>query len=78
LVIGVLFYSNNFFSSESGIVNSEKAYLMDGPSAGANVVAVINEGTLLKLTGHEDVWACVKWTDKEVYLKEKSILKVAL
>jgi hypothetical protein len=78
LVIGLLFYSTNFYSSESGIVTSDKAYLMDGPSAGANVVSIINEGTLLKLLGSEDVWIRVKWTDKEVYLKEKSILKVAL
>ena len=78
LVVALLFYHTNFYSSESGIVNSEKAYLMDGPSAGANVVSVINEGTLLKLIGHEDVWIRVKWTDKEVYLKEKSVLKVAL
>jgi hypothetical protein len=78
LVVGVLFYFNNFSSSESGIVTSEKAYLMDGPSAGANVVSVIQEGTLLKLLSHEDVWLRVKWTDKEVYLKEKEVLKVAL
>lgn len=78
LIMALLFYATNFTSSESGIVSNEKAYLMDGPSSGANVVSVISEGTLLKLLGHEDVWLRVKWTDKEVYLKEKSILKVAL
>ena len=78
LVMALLFYYNNFYFSEIGIVNKEKAYLMDGPSAGANVVGIINEGTLLKLLSHEDVWLRVKWADKEVYLKEKSILKVTL
>ena len=78
LLTGILMYVTNISSSESVIVIGNKTYLMDGPSAGANVTSVIDEGTLLKVVGREDVWLCVKWIDKEVYLKEKSVMKVAL
>lgn len=78
LVTGLLLYSNNIYSLESVIVTSDKAYLVDGPSAGAKVESVISEGTLLQLVGREDVWLRVKWIDKEVYLKKKSVMKVAL
>jgi F0F1-type ATP synthase assembly protein I len=78
LLTSLLVYSNNIYTHESVVVTSDNTYLMDGPSAGANVASVISEGTLLQLLGHEDVWLRVKWTDKEVFLKEKNARKVAL
>jgi hypothetical protein len=78
VVMVLLLYFNNIYSSETVIVSNDKTYLMDGPSSGANVLAIISEGNLLQLTGRKDVWVRVKWMDKEVYLKEKSVMKVSL
>ncbi|MBI1770296.1 MAG: hypothetical protein HYR67_18150 [Bacteroidetes bacterium] len=78
LVMGMLFYSNNFYSLNSVIVTSDKTYLMDGPSAGAHVIAVISEGSLLHSMGREDVWLKVKWIDKEAYVKENAVKELSL
>lgn len=78
IIAGGLFYSTNFYGSPSVIVASHKAYLMEGPSAGSAVVSVIDEGNLLTSTGHQDVWLKVKWTDKEVFVKETDVLQVAI
>ncbi len=78
LVMGLLFYSNNFRSSNSVIVTSDKTYLMDGPSAGAHVNTVISEGSLLQSVGREDVWFKVKWLDKEVYVKQNTVKELEL
>lgn len=78
LVMGLVFYSNNFYSSNSVIVTTDKTYLMDGPSAGAHVSAVISEGNLLHSLGREDVWRKVKWVDKEVYVKENAVMELSL
>ncbi|HTH57639.1 MAG TPA: hypothetical protein VL728_16430 [Cyclobacteriaceae bacterium] len=78
IIAGALFFASNFFWSTSVIVSSHKAYLMSGPSAGSTVVAVIEEGNLITSTGQQDVWLKVKWTDKEVFVKENEVLKVEI
>ncbi len=77
-VVAVLFYFNNFISSESVIINNDNTYLMEGPSAGAPVAAIVGEGNQLDVVGREDVWLKVKWVDKVVYVKENSVMAVAL
>jgi hypothetical protein len=62
----------------SVIVNSGNTYLMAGPSAGAKVVGVINEGHKLRVLNKKDVWLEVEWLDQPVYIKENRVLPVAL
>lgn len=57
---------------------TDSAYLMSGPSAGANVVALIKEGHKLKISGKKDIWLKVEWLDKESYVKENQVVRVAL
>lgn len=80
LLIGMaaLFYTNNIHSSGSVIISSDKTYLMEGPSAGAGVAAIVGEGNLLESIGHEDVWVKVKWMDKIRFVKETFVLEVTL
>jgi uncharacterized protein YgiM (DUF1202 family) len=61
-----------------GIVTESATYLMSGPSAGSNVVAIIDEGHQLKILGQTDVWIKVNWNEKEVFIKEQAILPVHL
>ena len=61
-----------------GIVSEPFTYLMSGPSAGSSVIDVIDEGHQLKILGKTDVWIKVKWKDKEVFIKESSLLPVRL
>src|SRR5258708_14548259 len=74
----LIFYLNNFYSSNPVIVGNDHAYLMEGPSAGAPVVGLLAEGNLLESLGQEDVWLKVKWMDKIVYVKKNSVMSVAL
>ena len=78
LSIGVLIFVTDFHSTSNVIVANDQTYLMDGPSAGANVSAVIGEGNLLQSIGHEDVWIKVRWLDKIVYVKENAVLKIEI
>ena len=78
LFSALIFYLNNFYSSNPVIVGNDHAYLMEGPSAGAPVVVLLAEGNLLESTGQEDVWLKVKWMNKIVYVKKNSVMTVAL
>jgi hypothetical protein len=60
------------------VIVTDSAYLMSGPSAGANVVALIKPGHKLKITGKKDIWLKVEWLDKESYVKENQVVSVAL
>ncbi len=71
-------FANRDLSPPNGIVQNAPAYLMSGPSPGAKVVAIINEGNRLPIRGHHDVWVKVKWHDGYAYLKENQVLEVKL
>jgi len=78
VVSASIFYLNNFYSSSSVIVGNDRTYLMEGPSSGAPVAGILEEGNQLQLLGHTDVWLKVKWMDKIVYVRNSSVLKVML
>ncbi|MBK5279000.1 MAG: SH3 domain-containing protein [Bacteroidia bacterium] len=75
-----LLFANNHYGDyvKVGIVTQSSTYLMSGPSAGASVVGIINEGHQLKILGQTDVWIKVNWRDEEVYIKESSLLPINL
>lgn len=72
----LIFVQTNWVDvKRQGIVSQPATYLMSGPSAGASVVAIIEEGHQLKIKGKKDVWLRVEWLDQDVYIKEDRLLK---
>jgi hypothetical protein len=64
--------------NDTGIVGEPNTYLMDGPSAGASVIAVIDEGHRVEIVGKTDVWYEILWNGNRAYIKENSLLPVRL
>jgi uncharacterized protein YgiM (DUF1202 family) len=64
--------------NDTGIVGEPNTYLMDGPSAGATVIAVIDEGHRVEIVGKTDVWYEILWNGNHAYIKENSLLPVRL
>lgn len=60
------------------IISSNATYLMSGPSAGASVVAILEEGHRITIVGKKDVWLEAKWHNKDVFIKESSVLPVTI
>jgi hypothetical protein len=71
-------FANVSLVPRNGITKNAPAYLMSGPSPGANVVGIVNEGNRLPIRGKTDVWVKVKWRDGYAYLKENQVLEVKL
>jgi hypothetical protein len=63
---------------ETCIVLQPNTYLMSGPSAGANLIEIIDAGHKLTITGKKDVWIKASWRDQDVYLKEEKLLPLTL
>lgn len=75
--IGVL-YLNNFVSVTSVITSQDQVYLMEGPSGGSSVRAIVRDGNQLQVLGKQDVWLKVMWNDKIAFVKETNVLRVEL
>jgi hypothetical protein len=83
--VGVIFLSGflvvliNWGSKPSqAIISSKASYLMSGPSAGASVLAIVEEGHRLTITGEKDVWLKVKWHDKDAFIKANNVLPIRI
>lgn len=74
----VLFLNNIAGEQKNAIITNGTAYLMDGPSPGANIVAVVSEGHRVRVVGQEDVWAEIVWEDRDVYVRNQSLRLIAV
>ena len=78
VLILLLIHVNTDDTYFTGIIGEPNSYLMDGPSAGAAVVSVIEEGHRVRITGKIDVWYEVVWNDNTVYVRDNNLLLVKL
>jgi hypothetical protein len=77
LVLGIAFWQVNFSGSKpSAIIANANTYLMEGPSAGAPVMAIVGEGHKLSIEDHYDVWCQVKWNGKPAFIKHSGLLPI--
>jgi hypothetical protein len=62
----------------TGIIAEPQTYVMEGPSSGAPVVSVLNDGHRVMIIGKEDVWLHILLGGKTFYVKQGNILPVTL
>ena len=69
-----LFYALNFGRDyHRAIVSSPDTYLMSGPSAGSEVVDILDKGHRLSYSDTKDVWVKVKWKESTAYIKKDKL-----
>lgn len=68
-----------YFSSErASIIMQPNTYLMSGPSAGADVVEILDAGHKVVVKGKKDVWLKIRWREQDVYLKDGLVQPISL
>ncbi len=78
IVLALLFYTLNFgLSYDRGIIMEDRTYIMEGPSAGAEVLTIVDKGHRMEIDGQEDVWIRTKWDDRTVYVKQSKLRQVS-
>ena len=74
-VLGLLFLLvNDFFISQKALVREDMTLLMKGPSAGADVIALLEKGHKVTLIDDEDAWIKISWDDQEGYIRKNRLL----
>jgi uncharacterized protein YgiM (DUF1202 family) len=71
-------HNNHFGFQHSAIIANPNTYIMDGPSAGASVIGVAEEGHKVTMAKQQDIWVKVKWNGKDAYIKEGNLLALSL
>ncbi|MEO9803153.1 MAG: SH3 domain-containing protein [Reichenbachiella sp.] len=78
VVLLVFFWVINFELKEPlGIITENHAYLMTGPSAGADLIEVVTKGHRLKILDDEGIWIKVNWNGREAYIRSSMIKRVS-
>lgn len=79
IILLVLFYHVNIGGDVSmGIIGNAHTFLMNGPSPGASVVEIVEEGHRVEIIGKKDVWLEVLWNGEVAYVREGNLLPIAL
>jgi Lipopolysaccharide export system permease LptF/LptG len=79
IILLILFYHVNIGGDASmGIIGNAHTFLMNGPSPGASVVEIVEEGHRVEIIGKKDVWMEVLWQGEVAYVREGNLLPVVL
>lgn len=62
----------------TGIITGNNTIVMNGPSAGASVVGLLNEGSKIQINGHKDVWLKINGFNYPAYVKQTQVKEIAL
>jgi hypothetical protein len=73
VLIGV---SNNLDAPKYAIISGTPTFLLEGPSAGANVVDRINANHKIVVKGSTDVWTETEWAENKAYIKTDRLKKL--
>ena len=60
-------------SNHKGIITGNNAYLMSGPSAGAELIEVTGEGHQVEIMDQIDIWLKIKWKGTPAYIRERNV-----
>lgn len=80
LVLLVLLFSYGFINfgipSYKGIVEQDYTFIMDGPSSGAQVVAIVDKGNRMNILNKDEVWYEILWEGKPAFVKKNHLLTI--
>lgn len=77
LLIMALFLANNFLVAPSaGLVTSSPTLIVDGPTAGGELIEQVEPGHRVKIKSTKDIWFEVEWKDQVGYIKKSDVTRL--
>lgn len=74
LILGIIVNYGQPF--QEGIVAQNKVYLMEGPSAGSDLVTIIDKGHKVDILDEENIWTLIRHNDQLAYVRSNSLLRI--
>ncbi len=64
-------------NKEQVIIIDNHAYIMSGPSSGADLIDVVKKGHRVELLDEQDPWVKIDWKGKEAYIRKNKVRKAS-
>lgn len=77
IMLGVVYLINFGDRYRKAIINTTDSFLMESPSAGANLVEAVGKGHRVLVIGEQDVWTKIKWNDKPAFIRKHHLIRIA-
>ena len=56
-----------------GVIIKNNTFIMEAPSAGANLIDITSKGHKVVVSGKKDVWYKIEWQGQDGYVKAKNV-----
>ncbi len=75
--LGLIWWFFSLYNyQKEGIVSTDNTFLMSAPSAGSELVSVVNKGHKINIKQNIDIWYLVEWNGQNVYVRKTQILDI--
>lgn len=72
LLIVLIFGANNFLNGpRTGLVTSSPTFIVTKPTAGGELVDMVEPGHRVRIKSSKDIWYEVEWKNERAYIKRK-------
>lgn len=78
LLVFLLIINNFGREHTKAIITAPMAYLMKGPSPGADLIDVVTKGHRVDILGQDDIWVKISWNNQTAYIKSNNLMAVKL
>ena len=79
VLLGALFVLTNYsLEPQQAIIVADYTYIMDAPSAGAEVKYVSEKGHRVTVNGQEDVWVQIEWNGEPAFVRQGNLRTIRL
>lgn len=76
VMLGIVYLINFGDRYRKAIISNSDSFLMEAPSAGANLLEVVGEGHRVLVIGEHDIWTKIKWNDRPAYIRKNHLIKI--
>ena len=77
ILITVIFATNNFLEAPSAaLVTKSPTMIVSEPSAGGELVDLVEPGHRVKIRASKDIWYEVEWKEKTAYIRKDNVARL--
>ncbi len=78
VLIGLFLLINFGKDYNEALIIKNNTFVMAGPSAGADVLDIINKGNKIEINREQDVWLEIEWLEKKGYVKSNNVRRLSV
>ncbi|WP_342352509.1 hypothetical protein [Algoriphagus ratkowskyi] len=77
LLILMIFVANNFLNGpRTGLITSSPTYIVSKPTAGGDLVDMVEPGHRIRIKSSKDIWYEVEWKNERAYIKKEDVTRL--